>query len=89
MFGSGSYAPTAGELVTAAIFELVHGIRTNLVSQLRACGYIQPKGAGDLLELNKHGSNWALVKAVLFTALHPQVVFADPVKDKLLWLLPE
>lgn len=49
-------------------------MRTDLLGQLRACGFVHVKGHGDIKDLNVNSHSWALVKAVLFAALSNNVV---------------
>ena len=64
-------------------FEVAYGIRTHLVGQLRASGFIQSKGQSDVLDINQHARNWPLVKAVLTASLQPNIAVVDRVAESL------
>ena len=64
-------------------FEVAYDIRTHLVGQLRASGFIQTKGQSDILDINKHARNWPLVKAVLTASLHPNIAVVNRVAESL------
>ena len=53
--------------------EMVTGMRTQLLGQLRASGFVRAKGAGDIRDLNKNSENWAVVKAALTAGSYPHL----------------
>ena len=46
-------------------------MRTQLLGQLRASGFVRAKGYGDIRDLNRHSENWAVVKAALIGGAYP------------------
>lgn len=62
---------------------MVYAIRSQLLGQLRASGFVKTKGKGDLKELNANSNNWALVKGVLMATLYPNICGVDRVKKVL------
>jgi hypothetical protein len=56
---------------------MVCGIRAQLLGQLRAAGFVQNTGAGDLKDINSNSGNWALVKGILVSTLYPRVCAID------------
>ena len=51
--------------ISSSTMEMVTGMRTQLLGQLRASGFVRAKGPGDIRDLNKNSENWAVVKAAL------------------------
>lgn len=41
---------------------IVFFFRSQILGQLKVAGFIRPRGAGDIRDLNSNSSNWALVK---------------------------
>ena len=39
--------------------------RSQILGQLKVAGFIRPRGAGDIRDLNSNSNNWAVVKARL------------------------
>ena len=37
-------------------------LRSQILGQLKVAGFIRPRGAGDIRDLNVNSSNWAVVK---------------------------
>ena len=37
-------------------------LRSQILGQLKVAGFIRPRGAGDIRDLNSNSSNWAVVK---------------------------
>ena len=69
--------------VSPYTFDVVYGIRTHLLGQLRATGFVQTKGNSDVIDINKHARNWALVKAVLTASLYPNIAVVNRVSESL------
>lgn len=63
--------------VSSACFEMVCGIRAQLLGQLRAAGFVQNTGANDLRDLNTNSENWSMVKGILTATLYPNVCAID------------
>ena len=70
--------------LSSATFEMVVGIRAQLLGQLRSCGFVQPKGSNDVKSLNVNSDNWALVKGILASTLYPNICGID-IKNKSLF----
>lgn len=67
--------------LSGACFEMVSGIRTQLLGQLRSSGFVKSKGGGDLRDLNVNSDNWALVKGVLTGSMYPNICAIDREKN--------
>jgi len=52
---------------------MVTGMRTQLLGQLRASGFVRAKGQGDIRDLNRNSENWAVVKAALVAGAYPNL----------------
>ncbi len=63
--------------ISASTMEMVTGMRTQLLGQLRASGFVRAKGAGDIRDLNKNSENWAVVKAALAAGSYPNLARFD------------
>lgn len=61
--------------ISSATMEMVVDIRSQLLAQLRACGFVKTRAPGDIRELNSNSNNWALVKAVLTSGLYPNIAY--------------
>ena len=57
--------------------EQVVSLRTQLLGQLRASGFVRPKGGGDIRDLNTNAENWAVVKAAITAGMYPNLVRVD------------
>ena len=66
--------------VSSSTLEMVTGMRTQLLGQLRASGFVRAKGPGDIRELNRNSENWAVVKAALVAGAYPSLARYDRVK---------
>lgn len=63
--------------ISAPVMEMVVGMRTQLLGQLRASGFVRARGAGDIRDLNTNSENWAVVKAALTAGLYPNIIRVD------------
>ncbi|XP_015520709.1 3'-5' RNA helicase YTHDC2 [Neodiprion pinetum] len=63
--------------ISAATMEMVVGMRTQLLGQLRASGFVRARGSGDIRDLNSNSENWAVVKAALTAGLYPNLIRVD------------
>ncbi|XP_031838803.1 3'-5' RNA helicase YTHDC2 [Nomia melanderi] len=63
--------------ISAAVMEMVVGMRTQLLGQLRASGFVKARGPGDIRDLNSNSENWAVVKAALTAGLYPNLIRVD------------
>ena len=52
-------------------------MRSQLLGQLRAAGFVKPKGPDDIRDLNKNSDNWAVVKAALTAGAYPSLARLD------------
>ena len=57
--------------------EMIVGMRTQLLGQLRASGFVRTRGSGDIRDLNLNSENWAVVKAALTAGLYPNMIRVD------------
>ena len=57
--------------------DMIMGMRTQVLGQLRASGFVRAKGPGDIRDLNKHSENWAVVKAALTAGAYPNLARFD------------
>ncbi|KAF5404452.1 hypothetical protein PHET_02273 [Paragonimus heterotremus] len=57
--------------ISTAAFEIITVIRTQLLGQLRASGFVKARGSGDIRDLNTNSENWAIVKAAIVAGMHP------------------
>ena len=48
-------------LLLNIIFSFLY-LRSQILGQLKVAGFIRPRGAGDIRDLNVNSSNWAVVK---------------------------
>ena len=63
--------------ISGAIMEMVLGMRTQLLGQLRASGFVRARGGGDIRDLNSNAENWAVVKAALTAGMYPHLIRVD------------
>lgn len=63
--------------VSSAVLEMVMGLRSQILGQLRASGFVRTRGGSDLHELNQFSDNWAVIKAALTAGLYPNLARID------------
>ncbi|PAA52556.1 hypothetical protein BOX15_Mlig011851g1, partial [Macrostomum lignano] len=63
--------------ISGAAFEMILGIRSQLLGQLRASAFVKTKGSGDVRDLNTNSENWAVVKAALVAGSYPNLAKVD------------
>lgn len=63
--------------ISGAVMEMIVGMRTQLLGQLRASGFVRAKGSGDIRDLNINSESWAVVKAALTAGLYPNLIRVD------------
>ncbi|XP_077256086.1 3'-5' RNA helicase YTHDC2 [Temnothorax americanus] len=63
--------------ISAPVMEMVVGMRTQLLGQLRASGFVRARSPGDIRDLNSNSENWAVVKAALTAGLYPNLIRVD------------
>ncbi|XP_048787874.1 3'-5' RNA helicase YTHDC2-like isoform X3 [Lagopus muta] len=60
-----------------ATMEIIVGMRTELLGQLRASGFVRARGGADIRDVNANSENWAVVKAALVAGMYPNLVHVD------------
>ncbi|XP_075035779.1 3'-5' RNA helicase YTHDC2 isoform X2 [Mixophyes fleayi] len=63
--------------LSQATMEIIIGMRTQLLGQLRASGFVRARGGGDIRDVNTNSENWAVVKAALVAGMYPNLIHAD------------
>ncbi|KAF4016950.1 hypothetical protein G4228_008964 [Cervus hanglu yarkandensis] len=63
--------------LSQATMEIIIGMRTQLLGQLRASGFVRARGGGDIRDVNTNSENWAVVKAALVAGMYPHLVHVD------------
>ncbi|EDL09994.1 mCG11938 [Mus musculus] len=63
--------------LSQATMEIIIGMRTQLLGQLRASGFVRARGGGDIRDVNTNSENWAVVKAALVAGMYPNLVHVD------------
>ncbi|XP_046559065.1 3'-5' RNA helicase YTHDC2-like [Haliotis rubra] len=63
--------------LSSACMEMIVGMRTQLLGQLRASGFVRARGGGDIRDLNTNSENWAVVKAALCAGMYPNIACVD------------
>ncbi|CAL8343000.1 unnamed protein product [Merluccius merluccius] len=59
--------------LSQATMEIIIMMRTQLLGQLRAIGFVRARGRSDIRDVNLNSENWALVKAALLTGTYPKL----------------
>ncbi|XP_025752231.1 3'-5' RNA helicase YTHDC2 isoform X1 [Manacus vitellinus] len=63
--------------LSQATMEIIVGMRTQLLGQLRASGFVRTRGGADIRDVNTNSENWAVVKAALVAGMYPNLVHVD------------
>ncbi|XP_061118444.1 3'-5' RNA helicase YTHDC2 [Conger conger] len=63
--------------LSQAAMEIIIGMRTQLLGQLRAIGFVRARGGGDIRDVNMNSENWAVVKAALVAGMYPNLIHVD------------
>ncbi|KAH9518412.1 3'-5' RNA helicase ythdc2 [Bulinus truncatus] len=63
--------------ISSSTMEMLLGMRMQLLAQLRTCGFLRTRGAGDIRDLNTNSDNWAIVKACLLAGTYPNIMQRD------------
>ncbi|XP_057341325.1 3'-5' RNA helicase YTHDC2-like isoform X2 [Microplitis mediator] len=63
--------------ISSAVMEMIVGMRTQMLGQLRASGFVRARGTGDIRDINLNSENWAVVKAALTAGLYPNLIRVD------------
>ncbi|XP_053341689.1 3'-5' RNA helicase YTHDC2 isoform X1 [Clarias gariepinus] len=66
--------------LSQATMEIIIKMRTHLLGQLRAIGFVRARGCSDIRDVNLNSENWAVVKAALVAGMYPNLIHMD--KDK-------
>lgn len=63
---------------------MIAGMRSQLLGQLRASGFVRVRGSGDLKDLNANSETWAVVKAALCAGTYPNLIRIDRDRQQLI-----
>uniref|UniRef100_A0A665VRZ0 RNA helicase n=1 Tax=Echeneis naucrates TaxID=173247 RepID=A0A665VRZ0_ECHNA len=63
--------------LSQATMEMILGVRTQLLGQLRALGLVRARGHSDIRDVNLNSENWAVVKAALVAGMYPNLVHVN------------
>ncbi|KTF88379.1 hypothetical protein cypCar_00021348 [Cyprinus carpio] len=63
--------------LSQATMEIIVGMRTQLLGQLRATGFVRARGGGDIRDVNQNSENWAVVKAALVAGMYPNLIHVE------------
>ncbi|XP_019466113.1 3'-5' RNA helicase YTHDC2 isoform X2 [Meleagris gallopavo] len=63
--------------LSQATMEIIIGMRTQLLGQLRALGFVRARGGADIRDVNANSENWAVVKAALVAGMYPNLMHVD------------
>ncbi|XP_076615090.1 3'-5' RNA helicase YTHDC2 isoform X1 [Chaetodon auriga] len=64
--------------LSQATMDMILGMRTQLLGQLRAIGFVRAHGGSDIHDVNLNSENWAVVKAALVAGMYPNLVHINP-----------
>ncbi|XP_070780527.1 3'-5' RNA helicase YTHDC2 [Enoplosus armatus] len=63
--------------LSQATMDMILGMRTQLLGQLRAIGFVRARGGSDIRDVNLNSENWAIVKAALMCGMYPNLVHVN------------
>ncbi|CAF91170.1 unnamed protein product [Tetraodon nigroviridis] len=63
--------------LSQATMNMIFGMRTQLLGQLRAIGFVRAHGGSDIRDVNLNSENWAVVKAALVAGMYPNLAHID------------
>ncbi|NXI22721.1 YTDC2 helicase, partial [Sterrhoptilus dennistouni] len=63
--------------LSQATMQIIVGMRTQLLGQLRASGFIKARGGADIRDVNANSENWAVVKAALVAGMYPNLAHVN------------
>lgn len=64
--------------VSGATMEMIVGIRSQVLTQLRGMGFVKSRGPhGDIREYNVNSDNWGIVKAAIVSGMYPNLIRVD------------
>lgn len=66
--------------VSGPTMEMILQTRIQLLSQLRAAGFVQPNPPFSMHCLNEHSESWPVVKAALVVGLYPNLAYVQKKK---------
>ncbi|XP_058239188.1 3'-5' RNA helicase YTHDC2 [Hemibagrus wyckioides] len=69
--------------LSQATMEIIIKMRTQLLGQLRAIGFVRARGCSDIRDVNMNSENWAVVKAALVSGMYPNLIYIDRDKQTL------
>ncbi|XP_019712844.1 YTH domain-containing protein 2-like [Hippocampus comes] len=61
-----------------ATMDMILGMRTQLLRQLRATGFVRAHGESDVRGVNINSENWAVVKAALVAGMYANLLHINP-----------
>jgi len=68
------------QFVSSNTFEMVYGIRSQLLGHLRAARFVNSKGSADLHAVNTNSDNSALVRGIIVSTLYPNLCAVNRAK---------
>ncbi|GAA6095870.1 3'-5' RNA helicase YTHDC2 isoform X1 [Tachysurus ichikawai] len=69
--------------LSQATMEIIIRMRTQLLGQLRAIGFVRARGCNDIRDVNLNSENWAVVKAALVSGMYPNLILINRDKQTL------
>ncbi|KAF7648265.1 hypothetical protein LDENG_00159620 [Lucifuga dentata] len=63
--------------LSQATMDMIIGMRTHLLGQLRAIGFVRARGGSDIHSVNLNSENWAVVKAALVAGMYPNLIHVN------------
>ncbi|XP_012707270.2 3'-5' RNA helicase YTHDC2 isoform X1 [Fundulus heteroclitus] len=63
--------------LSQSTMDMILGMRTQLLGQLRAIGFVRARGGSDIRDVNLNSENWAIVKAALVAGMYPNLVHVN------------
>uniref|UniRef100_A0A674GN11 RNA helicase n=1 Tax=Taeniopygia guttata TaxID=59729 RepID=A0A674GN11_TAEGU len=73
--------------LSQATMETIAGMRTQVLGQLRASGFVRARGGADIRDVNTNSENWAVIKGALVAGMYPNLVHVD--RDSLVLAEPK
>ncbi|GFY33088.1 3'-5' RNA helicase YTHDC2 [Trichonephila clavipes] len=74
----------ARNFISHATMEMVVAMRSQLLGQLRASGFIRARGNSDIRDLNTNSEIWAVIKAALCAGTYPNLIRIDRDRQQLI-----
>jgi len=63
--------------IEMATMDMIVAMRSKVLGQLRASGFVRTRQPNDIKELNQNSENWAVVKAALCAGQYPNILNKD------------